>query len=137
MYCRKITASKTQVLIQITPSQVQCLRLRRIINNNERLKTRLDELCIAFEKSGYPKTMLANITSKVINMQRRPTSNNIHEEETNLSNTTNEEQNEREPILVVSGYGTDEKLTKTLKTFENDILKTNTFKEMKNRCSNL
>ena len=26
----------------------QCSRLRRIINDNERLKTRLDELCIAF-----------------------------------------------------------------------------------------
>ena len=30
----------------------QCLRLRRIINNSDRLNTRLNELCIAFEKSG-------------------------------------------------------------------------------------
>ena len=40
----------------------QCLRLRRIINDEDRLSTRLDELSSAFEKSGYPQSMIANIT---------------------------------------------------------------------------
>ena len=48
----------------------QCLRLRRIINNQDRLKQRLTELCQAFEKSGYPKAMLVKISSKVLNMTR-------------------------------------------------------------------
>ena len=33
--------------------------------------TRLDELCLAFEKSGYPKNMLLNISAKVLNMRRQ------------------------------------------------------------------
>ena len=45
----------------------QCLRLRRIINNQDRLKLRLTELCQAFQKSGYPKDMLVKISSKVLN----------------------------------------------------------------------
>ena len=49
----------------------QCLRLRRIINNSDRLNSRLNELCIAFEKSGYPKDMLKNICDKVKNMPQR------------------------------------------------------------------
>ena len=104
----------------------QCLRLRRIINNQERLKTRLHELCDAFEKSGYPKNMLTNISTKIINTQRqqeRP--------------TVDVENDESKPILIVSGYGTDDKLIKTLKTFENDILKTNTFKMQRNLFFNL
>ena len=49
----------------------QCLRLRRIINNQVRLAHRLNELCSAFEKSGYPKTMLENISTKVLHMERQ------------------------------------------------------------------
>ena len=35
-----------------------------------RLKTRLSELCEAFEKSAYPKKMLENISAKVLDMER-------------------------------------------------------------------
>ena len=75
---------------------------------------------MAFEKSGYPKSMLLNISAKVLNMTRQ------------IENTTPvvEDENSK-PILVVSGYGTDDKLVKTLKSYEDDILKTNTFKIVK------
>ena len=97
----------------------QCLRLRRIINNQQRLKQRLTELCQAFEKSGYPKQMLVKISSKVFNMQRSvdPSMNNESDEETNTK-----------PNLVVSSYGTDEKLVNTLKTQEDELLHTNSFR---------
>ena len=43
----------------------QALRLRRIINNDERLAERLDELEQDFTKCGYPQKMLKNILDKV------------------------------------------------------------------------
>ena len=95
----------------------QCLRLRRIINDNARLKQRLSELTEAFEKSDYPKNMLVNISSKVLNMQRI----------LNQSSSTSEDTNSK-PVLIVSCFGTDEKLVKTLKSQEDDLLKTNSFK---------
>ena len=97
----------------------QCLRLRRIINNQERLKQRLTELCQAFEKSGYPQKMLVKISSKVLNMQR-----NINQV---LDNEPDEETNTK-PILVVSSFGTDEKLVNTLKSQEDELIHTNSFK---------
>ena len=97
----------------------QCLQLRQKINNQQRLKQRLTELCQAFEKSGYPKQMLVKISSKVFNMQRSvdPLMNNESDEETNTK-----------PILVVSSFGTDEKLVNTLKTQEDELLHTNSFR---------
>ena len=121
----------------------QCLRLRRIINHQDRLKLRLDELCLAFEKSGYPKSMLQNISAKVLNTPRqlRSTETNNDAETTDVTNendTTHNQQSgesnnsdESEPILVVSNFGTDDKLIKSIKNFENDFLKTNTFKNTK------
>ena len=94
----------------------QCLRLRRIINDKTRLKTRLSELCEAFEKSAYPKKMLENISAKVLDMERILTP---------LEPTISEEA---KPILVVSCFGTDEKLVKTLKSYEDDLTKTNSFR---------
>lgn len=81
----------------------QCLRLRRIINDKDRLEKRLEELCQAFEKSSYPKNMLKNISMKVLNMQRA------------LSPTNPEtvQDTNSKPVLVVSCFGTDEKLVKT------------------------
>jgi hypothetical protein len=108
-----------------------------IINNNERLKTRLHELCTAFEKSGYPKKMLMNMSTKILNMRRdrqqtattiTTTTTTIPATETTTTNE-NQEENISKPILVVSTHGTDDKLTKTLKSFEEDILKTNSFKK--------
>ena len=96
----------------------QCLRLRRIINDNPRLKHRLEELSAAFEKSCYPKNMLTNISTKVLNMERI----------LNPVSPVNADESSSKPILVVSCFGTDDKLVKTLKTHEDDLLKTNSFK---------
>ena len=49
----------------------QCLRLRRIINNPDRLAHRLNELLAAFDKSGYPEPMLLSIRNKVQGMERQ------------------------------------------------------------------
>ena len=93
----------------------QCLRLRRIINSQDRLKSRLDELCSCFKVSGYPESMLKNISDKVLNMER------------SLCPKRSVEKN-RDSICITSCYGTDEKLVKSLKKYENDLLKTNSFK---------
>ena len=99
----------------------QCLRLRRIINDKTRLETRLSELCKAFEKSCYPSKMLKNISTKVLNMER----------ELNPPNPADVGNSDSKPILVVSCFGTDDKLVKTLESHEDELLKTNSFKKSK------
>ena len=97
----------------------QCLRLRRIINNRERLEHRLKELCLAFQKSEYPTEMLRKISTKVLHMERqlvRP-------------ETTDDEPSSK-PILIVSCHGTDEKLVKTIKASEDDLVQTESFKNL-------
>ena len=56
--------------------------------------------------------MLVKISSKVLNMQR-----NINQV---LDNEPDEETNTK-PILVVSSFGTDEKLVTTLKSKEDEL----------------
>ena len=64
--------------------------------------------------------MLTNISTKVYNMQREiETATPVVEDDT------------WKPILVVSSYGTDDKLIKSLNSYKDDILKTNTFKNVK------
>ena len=48
----------------------QSLRLRRILNSDERLRTRLRELAEAFKEAGYPEKMVTEITDKVKNSSR-------------------------------------------------------------------
>ena len=98
----------------------QCLRLRRIINDHTRFIGRIKELCISFEKSGYPKTMIQNISNKVLNMERHLEPSKVDEKRSNSK-----------PIIVVSTHGTDEKLVKSLKDHENNLLKTNSFKNVR------
>ena len=96
----------------------QCLRLRRIINDQDRLARRLDELLAAFDKSGYPKELLKSIRNKVEMTERRfkaPVDVNAIEEEA-------------KPIVIVSCNGSDEKLVQSLRKYENDLASTNSFK---------
>ena len=95
----------------------QCLRLRRIINNQNRLAHRLNELLAAFDKSGCPEEMLCNIRNKVQNMERQ----------LNQPVQTDDNQDAK-PILINSSNGTDEKLVKTIKKYEDDLSKTNSFR---------
>ena len=65
--------------------------------------------------------MFVSISSKVLNMPRSLT---------DLSNTVEEDSNSK-PILGVSCFGTD-KLVKTLKSHEENLLKTNSFRNSVN-----
>jgi hypothetical protein len=94
----------------------QCLRLRRIINKNDRLKLRLTELCTAFQKSEYPTKILHKISTKVLNMERR------------LERPVSTDEDSSKPILIVSCHGSDDKLLKTIKNNEEDLCKTDSFK---------
>ena len=94
----------------------QCLRLRRIINDQGRLAHRLNELLAAFDMSGYAEEMLLSIRNKVQNMERR------------LEPSEPSEESSAKPILVVSCNDSDEKLVKSLKKYEDDLSKTNSFK---------
>ena len=83
----------------------QALRLRRIINNNERLYTHLNEMKTNFKNCGYPNKLVENIIEKVktlprilINVERNGTSNNDN------------------PLRVVSTHGADTELCDTLKS---------------------
>ena len=96
----------------------QCLRLRRIINDAGRLAHRLNELLAAFDKSGYPENLLCSIRNKVQNMERR-----IQRPEQRVDDQP------AKPILIVSCNGTDDKLVKTVKKFEDELSKTNSFKD--------
>ena len=96
----------------------QCLRLRRIINNPDRLAHRLNDFLAAFDKSGYPEPMLLSIRNKVQGMERQ------------LQRTEqNDDDVPAKPIVIVSCNGTDEKLIKTLKKYEDELSKTNSFKD--------
>ena len=96
----------------------KCLRLRRIINNVDRLKNRLGELCSAFEKSEYPTKMLKKVSTKVLGMERQ------------LERVQQLTDEGSKPILIVSCHGTDEKLVKTIMESEEDLTKTNCFKNI-------
>ena len=81
----------------------QALRIRRIVNNEERFIKRIDELMSDFEKSGYPKKMLKNIMKKV-KMKNRT-----------LDKREKKEKNDGdEKIMAVSTFGRDKKLTNIL-----------------------
>ena len=54
----------------------QCLRLRRIINNDVTFTNRIDELKECFYKSNFPKSMVENISSKVKLRPRKLPDNN-------------------------------------------------------------
>ena len=64
--------------------------------------------------------MVEKIVTKVRNTPR-----NIERAE---PESAEDEEDTSKAILVVSSYGTDDKLIKTLKSHENDILKTNSFR---------
>ena len=96
----------------------QCLRLRRIINNNERLSTRLEELKTCFLNSNYPKNMVNNITKKVSTLERQlPKSRNS-------SNSSIIVPTSPKKIRVISTYGNDTELVGIAKKFEPSLAST-------------
>ena len=94
----------------------QCLRLRRIINDNDRLALRIDELNECFSNSNYPKKMINNISSKVKTFERRlptcrDTSNSSILLPVSPDNT----------IRVISTFGSDVALIDIIEKFESTI----------------
>ena len=98
----------------------QCLRLRRIINSQDRLKTQLELLKCAFLDCGYPKTMVSNISTKVLGSDRVLERKAPKTKETPLSAL---------PIRVVSAYGSDEDLLSIVKKYEPELNRTRSFSE--------
>ena len=88
----------------------QCLRLRRIINCEDRLKIRLSELLDCFRKCKYPQNMVKNITKKIESMDR------------DIYNSKKKKEKD-DKIRVVSTYGCDNDIA-----VEEDLLKTKSFK---------
>ena len=84
----------------------QGLRLRRIINNEERLCMRLDELAADFMKCNYPSKLIKDIFDKVKKMDRV------------ITKKEKEEESDKNEVMVVSTFGRDQKLMKTLKQIE-------------------
>ena len=100
----------------------QCIRLRRIINSQEHLKSRLDELCTAFKAAAYPSKIVNNISNKVLNSKR-----NLDIRPKAKIDPLNPEIL---PIRVVSTYGTDNDITTTVRKFEEDLKKTRSFHDL-------
>ena len=86
----------------------QALRLRRIINCDVRLASRLDELKLDFKKSGYPDKMLTNIINKVKVCKR------TLDKPDNQGDTEKDE----DTIMVISTFGRDKILTDATKKIE-------------------
>ena len=94
----------------------QCLRLRRIINNEDRLLSRIKDLRDSFMNCGYPFGMVTNISDKVMKMKR---------EETLAPKIP--EVDPAKPIRISSTYGTDDSLVCSLKKYEGELLQTKSF----------
>ena len=88
------------------------LRLRRIINDSERLKRRIDELKQCFFSANYPKKMVNNITSKVCNMERRIKSHNESNSSILVPNSPDDS------IRVISTFDSDKDLRDVVMNLE-------------------
>ena len=96
----------------------QSLRLRRIINSRERLQQRLDDLADHFKDAGYPDTMVRNITTKVLNSER------------DISIKEKVDRNSDE-IRVVSTYRADDAIVKSVKSCEDSLKLTQSFRNQR------
>ena len=91
-----------------------CLLLRRIINNDERLNKRLEELKDCFVACNYPKKMVDNIVRKVQSLER---------------SLKKSEKNETKPdqIRVISTFQGDSQLIKVTESYTHELSQTRTF----------
>ena len=94
----------------------QSLRLRRIINSDERLKNRLDELAESFKTAGYPSKMVTGICRKVQSSAR------------DISVKQPEEKLDDGQIIVVSTHGADSNIISAVKNSEENLRKTQSFR---------
>lgn len=110
----------------------QCLRLRRIINCDQRLCERIDELKNYFFNSNYPKKIVDKIANKVKGMERilRKTAN------TSNSSMLVPESPARNPaIRVISTYGSDGDLVSVVRRAEATLQRTRSFSQSSGKGS--
>lgn len=93
----------------------QSLRLRRIINSQERLQTRLNELADCFKEADYPQKMVSDITTKVLHLDRDISIKQV-------TVTANKDK-----IRVVSTYEADSTIVAVVKKSEEVFKQTPSF----------
>jgi hypothetical protein len=95
----------------------QCFRLRRIINCNARLHTRISELKEAFKTSNYPQKMIQNIATKVLSMERKlPNPPNSSNSSIVVPTTPSPKK-----IRVISTFGSDSDLVNVVRSFQSEL----------------
>ena len=97
----------------------QCLRLRRIINSDERLHFHLSEMREAFLSAEYPAQIIDNIIDKVKNTERLLVKKT---DDTPLKSSPL-------PIRVVSVFGADSEIVNSVKRFEPNLKETESFRD--------
>ena len=102
----------------------QALRLRRIINNQERLLTKMNELKMDFKKAKYPANMITNITNKVISFPRpigrnKTISSNHNTELTDSFHEKTKDGNGKLKVKIITTHGRDSVLKNLLKDIPN------------------
>ena len=96
-----------------------CFRLRRIINNQERLETRLQELKACFKNAGYPDSLINDSIRKALGSER--SLNRKVKAPENLCATPS--------IRVVSTFGSDSDIVNSVRKFESSLTRTRSFSE--------
>ena len=97
-----------------------CFRLRRIINNQDRLKIRLDELRNCFKNAGYPDSLIDPSIRKALSSERsleRKSQKPVEDPHTTPS------------IRVVSTFGSDTDIVNSVSKFETALTRTRSFSE--------
>ena len=102
----------------------QCYRLRRIINDDERLKIQLNELKCDFLKCQYPEKLVNDIIKKVEVSERILTPKERPEREM-----------EKEKVIAITTHGRDAPLTNILKKIERNT--SVDFKNVKKRLPHI
>ena len=92
----------------------QCLRLRRIINNADRLELCLNDLKESFIKSKYPSSMVTNIMNKVKMLER-----DIYKEKTAKDSS--------DSIRMVTTFGSDPDIVASIKKALPHLRRTRSF----------
>ena len=93
-----------------------CLRLRRIINNNDRLIKQLEILKECFISCNYPNRMVTNIANKVIKGLTRT-----------LIKKPKSSQDSQENIRVISTFGGDSQIVEITETHSTSLSQTRSF----------
>ena len=109
----------------------QCYRLRKIINDDARLHTRISEIKSDFENSNYPLKMVENISAKVLSMERKlPKPKNSSNSSIVVPKTPSPRQ-----IRLISTFGSDTELVNIVKNLQSNLQASSSFASEPNLSS--